>query len=289
MNLEIYSSNMVGSEDYDRGLEQKKLFEKAIRTQYALNADFIGEDWVLKCVQGTVDYVPPMLIESSELLESFSNWKFWKPAKAPNISNARLELVDILHFLISHCIFTESGNPESLEAYNIEGKEEAFDSLLECMVVSLEGHLEDSVSRSEAETAQVFEEDAEEFKIFKSRLLEFVNEVTSKDLYESSGATFSLGPQFVTESLFETFWPLCSSLGLNVEGLFNLYFGKVALNKFRIAKGQSQGNYIKVWSGLEDNSYLMAYLEEMRLKGEVSSLEDTTAFLEKTYAEKALA
>jgi hypothetical protein len=44
--------------------------------------------------------------------------------------------------------------------------------------------------------------------------------------------------------------------------LFNMYMSKNLLNKFRTSNGQREGTYMKIWDGVEDNVYLVKYLNE---------------------------
>lgn len=54
---------------------------------------------------------------------------------------------------------------------------------------------------------------------------------------------------------------LAELLGLTSEDLYIAYVGKNVLNKFRTSKGQRDGSYLKVWNGIEDNEYLTEHLK----------------------------
>ena len=53
------------------------------------------------------------------------------------------------------------------------------------------------------------------------------------------------------------FIDLLNSLPMGFDELFEMYVGKNVLNTFRQAHGYKTGNYVKVWSGREDNEHLM--------------------------------
>lgn len=66
----------------------------------------------------------------------------------------------------------------------------------------------------------------------------------------------------LTERAFaiEPFAAVMASLPLSFAELFELYVGKNVLNNFRQNHGYKTGEYLKVWSGREDNEHLMEIL-----------------------------
>lgn len=66
----------------------------------------------------------------------------------------------------------------------------------------------------------------------------------------------------LTERAFaiEPFAAVMASLPLSFTELFELYVGKNVLNNFRQNHGYKTGEYLKVWSGREDNEHLMELL-----------------------------
>ncbi|WP_274585332.1 dUTP diphosphatase [Neisseria leonii] len=52
----------------------------------------------------------------------------------------------------------------------------------------------------------------------------------------------------------------CRVIGLSFAGLYALYMGKVALNRFRWQKDYG-GSYQKIWDGIEDNDHLLDILK----------------------------
>jgi dimeric dUTPase (all-alpha-NTP-PPase superfamily) len=76
----------------------EEIFEKQLELNRALNPEFR---------EGSLDresflqYIMAMQQETAELVDSM-NWKWWKHGE-DNWQNARVELVDILHFWVSLC------------------------------------------------------------------------------------------------------------------------------------------------------------------------------------------
>ncbi|MFA7202531.1 MAG: dUTP diphosphatase [Candidatus Caldatribacteriota bacterium] len=59
------------------------------------------------------------------------------------------------------------------------------------------------------------------------------------------------------------FVKICKSLEMNIHEIYKLYIGKNILNKFRQNHGYKQNQYIKIWNGKEDNTYLMSIIEKI--------------------------
>lgn len=55
---------------------------------------------------------------------------------------------------------------------------------------------------------------------------------------------------------------IADAMGLDGNDIFNMYMSKNLLNKFRTSNGQREGTYMKIWDGVEDNVYLVKYLNE---------------------------
>ena len=67
----------------------------------------------------------------------------------------------------------------------------------------------------------------------------------------------------------EPFIALCSTLNMNIGGIYKLYMGKNVLNKFRQDNGYKQKTYQKIWDGQEDNVYLMDIIRQILPTNEV--------------------
>lgn len=64
------------------------------------------------------------------------------------------------------------------------------------------------------------------------------------------------------------FGGLMKAVGLEFEELYRSYVGKNVLNIFRQDKGYKEGSYIKIWSGKDDNEWLVEILQNLDLAAE---------------------
>ena len=70
------------------------------------------------------------------------------------------------------------------------------------------------------------------------------------------------GTTFVAAMLISDIIRLAEIKGLDWKAFKGLYIGKNALNYLRTRNGYKDGKYIKVWDGVEDNKWMMKYIEE---------------------------
>lgn len=93
--------------------------------QYKHNLEQAGPEW---CSSG-FPWLRYARAELYELMEHYNSYKHWK-AHNPNLSQARLEYIDVLIFVMSHVI--ENGDPESfvrLFGSYLNGAEDAADEI----------------------------------------------------------------------------------------------------------------------------------------------------------------
>ena len=81
-----------------------EMFRDMVESQDALNELTIGEKWRYKLKNGDklMDWDKAIRIELAEYEDSF-DWKWWKSGQ-DNAANARMELIDVLHFAISRSL-----------------------------------------------------------------------------------------------------------------------------------------------------------------------------------------
>lgn len=99
--------------------KHKKVIEKLVDMQISTNNKTCGDDWVQgRTLEGrSIDWVRCIVMESIELINSYP-WKHWKNINEPiDVVNAKIELVDIFHFLISHSVALCS-RKETIEVIN---------------------------------------------------------------------------------------------------------------------------------------------------------------------------
>jgi len=158
-------------------------------------------------------------VEAAELTEHLG-WKWWK-AQAPDMEQAKLEVVDIWHFMLSQHLVDCQGSSGDAAAV-IRRTIEEHDPMT---VVDIAGR---------------------RFTL---------NGLTLHESIDVLGALAGLG--FVAPSIFNV---VMQRVGLTWAELEATYIGKNVLNLFRAANGYKEGTYIKQWDGEEDNVYLSEYM-----------------------------
>lgn len=94
--------------------KQKELNERCIPGLYEKIKDpEFRREWFMK-------FNTAMLQENSELIDSF-DWKWWSN-REDNIQNAKVELIDILHFWVSQCTLLGMDANEVFELYAKKNK-----------------------------------------------------------------------------------------------------------------------------------------------------------------------
>ena len=265
--------------------------------QDRLNCKFVGDDWKSEAASHErIDYLPTILDEAAELMRSNTQWKFWKKPSPPDITNAKLEFVDMLHFAMSEELAKTgsdetSFNAESVAAEMASGYERAYQT-----VPGKDGTLPTPTNSP-----------AFNFQKHKSALFRYLASVFL--YYESIDGTSCdvwLGGQPEPESVdgdeafevlsemgqtavgadWSAFWEISLHLGMSFEEIHLTYIAKVSLNELRIANGQKDGRYEKLWwDGLEDNHYLMSLVMSKVASGGAGtfSRSDMTLWLNKSY------
>lgn len=148
----------------------------------------------------------------------------WWKKGTPELSQAQLELVDIWHFGLS----------TFLEDARASGDSRDF----------LAAKIELEMMAARAKAIVVAKDDPESANQYVDTL---VGEA-------ALNKRFDMG----------AFTALMVYLGLDIDTLYALYFGKNALNRFRQENGYKAGTYLKNWNGEEDNVHLMRVLERRK-------------------------
>jgi len=74
-----------------------------------------------------------------------------------------------------------------------------------------------------------------------------------------------------TTEVTSRLWDMTKAVGLTVEQMYEMYMAKLVLNIFRQKHGYSDGTYMKVWNGIEDNEVLH---ELMKRTVDLNELDD---------------
>ena len=184
-------------------------------------------------------------MELAELVDSY-NWKHWKDINIePDWENAKLEVIDIWHFVMSL----------GLEEYKYNKKE--LSDIVKCVIESQ--YFNDFVNTP----APVPEED---IYITITTIEHFIKNCLQ-------GESFN--------KLIDDFFEVALLCGVNIDVLYKYYIGKNILNMFRQDHGYKDGKYIKVWDGKEDNEVMMEILATKTLDadGLYSELKEIYATL----------
>ena len=288
-----------------------QLMKAMLEQQHALNLKFVGPDWPEQAMAKTkINYASAILEEAQELQASDVSWKWWKSSPfAPDTSNMQIELVDLLHFAMSESIaeaFMDIQAADKDAAENNQGEALGFDLGMEMAIGDLAFALEEGFTsafcseditlRSEGGYNAVMQRNA--LHALVASALQGTNTVS---IGLESGETFNDGDE---ESMFgeeqgggnaftpvsainwTAFWSVAYHTGISMSDVYFTYMGKAALNSFRIAKGDRDGNYHRNWQdGLEDTHYLMEYFQTFfKENGIFPTVEQTTNFLTTAYA-----
>ena len=212
------------------------LFVKVAETQDQVNQKLVGPDWVVKaysCVPiqpagVVINYYDAMLDEASELFRSAVPFKWWTKNEGADLDNSLIELVDILHFLVS------------------QGLVDAF--------------ADDAPNRNQVVAAQLVDEYNASVWIDPANDKTVALRSAVRGLIESI-----LEGEY--HSVMLNMWYCVRLIGVQPEAFANMYFAKAELNGFRKQHGYKEGTYIKEWLNdegevKEDNAVLNAFVKK---------------------------
>lgn len=243
-------SSIVEKSEARRMSMMSTMFNK----QYELNVSTNGEEWCEGITKEgrIISWERCMVMEATELMESFP-WKHWKSLDAkPDIQNAKIELVDIFHFLIS--LHMEDDYKSSNDIDRI---------------------VEDVMGTTS--TIRVVNDDA-----FDISNLDIGSILTDIDYFVYTVNKYSYDNGIIAD-VYEAFFDICDSLNLSLEDLYRLYIGKNCLNTFRQNHGYKQGTYVKIWDGREDNVVMEEILNTIDITGGDADADTLMMALENRY------
>ena len=200
-------------------------FRDIVRIQLTVNNTMAGEDWITEAIKAErIDYSWAALDESAELWRCAVPFKFWDRTEfVMDSENAKMEVVDLLHFAIAQELATVNHNESPKNS----------DELID-LVAAL---MEKGSSWSESE--------GDPQKNLRLALKAFIHGLTDPE-----------GTKINWTALFN----MAHAVDLTPETLIALYKAKAILNKFR-TQMRANGKYHKVWlESKEDNYYLTQWL-----------------------------
>ncbi len=257
---------------------KKELLLNMLDAQFKLNTKTSGAKWILGVTNKDklINWPRTIFLELAELIESYP-YKHWKNIEGgADILNAKIELVDTWHFIMSLSI--EYTFYKFLEHIQETEKDFKLENLTEDQVQLFwdtpvkEATVDFILSAIEAETSQnvyrtVLDKKTENMTELNAKL------ATYEDLMLNALMLSSL-------NLYRTDKESYTSSVVSILGIFNLivteiepfdlekiYYGKLILNTFRQDNGYKEGTYQKIWINeagekVEDNRIMFKLLED---------------------------
>lgn len=228
------------------------IYGALLNKQHELNVSTSGENYLTGVTNKgkTIDWNLCIIMELCELIDSYP-WKHWKSiSDTPDFDNIKIELVDVLHFILSLDLEevynkTQSVLDHSLVVHSIE--------FLQNPVIKKSCRYDiDKILSDNPFIAPV------------DHLLDIVKHwVKSETMTAMAHYRYLSGiMQYLEEHELFT-----------EEEMFKLYFGKNALNYFRQQHGYKEGTYIKNWGEeySEDNEYMLHIINDIILDDSFST------------------
>lgn len=291
---QIFNSPEPKAEEVERRAQVEKNIDLLI-TQYFLNIEAAGPRWIERATAAgkafdakrgimPLDYQAAAFNEAaSELFASACPYEWWRDPSRHKLDfkNARMEMVDVMHFLLSETMMWELvANAEHTPALMT-----TFEQFVDTAIFPLH-----SVADCVLTSALSMERSREMVKPHTGT----DDSTAHQAMLEIRAAVMKLCSHLV-HSRYQAAWAALAEVNnvlSFVEGTANadamltsLYHGKVALNSFRWSHGMKEGTYRKVWAqGKEDNDYLQTMLTAMVSQGISPTRAHITEWLEVNYA-----
>jgi hypothetical protein len=184
------------------------------------------------------NYEDAMMVETAEMFDQM-NWKWWKANPNPvDWNQVKLELIDVWHFALCRVIVQQGIDEGSFELMEIFQDHD--------FVVGEKYY--DDVNAGLIQDRDAPAVNQEEVQVAVRGLMQGV---MHDNVEEAKGHTAlrSLSYLYDIAGVME-------ALRMTVDELYQLYIGKVELNRLRWANGYGT-TYKKTWFGKEDNVRLM--------------------------------
>lgn len=210
--------------DFNKVNEVSTKLDTMVAMQHKLNNETI-EDYLDK----NLKWDDAILDECSELMNSVG-FKWWKKTE-PDHENAKLEVVDLWHFLMSYVLqLTYLNHKDDKEVVQFSSEFIKYHTLPK--LVQLNFTPTEPINPVLVNTI----------------MKDFLKRVLDKD---------------DTEFILSRFVQLCSLVGLSFDELYVRYVVKNTLNKIRQDRGYKDGKYIKQWNhpiGTDEDNVVVMYL-----------------------------
>lgn len=260
--------------------------------QDTMNTIVIGRDWVDEGNHPEVDFTSAMAAEAGEFPDHMG-FKWWKKQE-PDVHQAKLELVDIYHFMISHIaqvsfnkLKRANERDGSPRFSNQELKQTALDKTSALVATGASEMLESSQCGALIEKFN-------DIKCLHDRRKKLCRTVRrAVEILECDNLQRKISkeePRTIEECIVEAvdvFFVACAIIGMSGKELYMNYVGKNVLNRFRQDNDYKGGTYVKIWNGLEDNQVLEQFINtQAKLDNLDTSTVDFEAAVYKFLASK---
>lgn len=218
-----------------------EVLQNQLRTMYELQDNtnsIVNSKWK----DANNNWLSAILVESGELIDSLA-YKWWKKQEV-DIENAKTELVDIWHFVMS------------LQLQNdLELTDEYLNSLASNLIIF------------DQSNPGSFNKDSVIDKVLEMNHVAFCysNSIKLDQEY--------LECHNVTESIYE----LVNELDMTSDEFYNRYMIKNALNNVRSKRGYKEGIYIKTWF-INHNHGVVEKIEDNQVALDIMNVIDTSSF-----------
>lgn len=257
--LDIYKQVQgkdIKKEDYIK--IKRSIVKNMLKTQFTLNNIINGDKWLTRKNKNGkwIRWELCIAMEAMELIDSLP-WKHWKDVNNEDvdIENIKIELVDLMHFILSVGI-------ESMYLAKHITLESSYEDLEEIFFQYYDLDINRLAIVIEARENTDFNCEMIEYAQYLAR----VNEV---NLFQNA-----------LDLILQLMIVLNKKTKFSILELNNLYIAKAGLNIFRQRHGYAEGNYKKIWNGKEDNVFINEYITKHKEHIELNKL---IKYLEEEY------
>lgn len=232
--------------------------EAIFRLQGEAN-DAMSTAWRTTCDQH-IPYFRAAYIEAIEALTAHG-YKWWKKEQ-PNSEHIKMELIDILHFVVSNEL---RDRIQVMEAYpSGEIKMESLEAAMS---------LTNIIEYVEYDMTSV------------STDYRNVNELPFAELIDQ----FLIASLVNRSAMFQWLCAMFDYMKMTPNEVFGMYVGKNALNKLRAKYGQAEGKYVRQWfTFMDDNDALTKFIHRNVENNDPITEESVTNYLESTYHKQVI-
>ena len=220
-----------------------------LKEQDALNAMTIGDKW--KTTMTSSAFLCQVLFEGTELIvESGVGYKWWKFEQNQPVDmwNIKIEVIDMLHFLLSSVSLGIHNRRLSVE------ERAAFEQM----------YIGSDIAELAADGKPVSGmQIIENGKLNYESYIQLIRTILFLDMIQENGEFIAMA--------YATLDTLVASIGLTSQEASAIYTAKATLNRIRQSSGYKDGTYVKVTKeGVEDNERLRPIVENFMVDTNVS-------------------